>query len=125
MKCRMNLVCAVAVLLLAACPVLGMIKLPYYPIPGSPGYPNPGYPPTYPFPPGYPVMSQPVPAPDPDDKRVKEQLIRVEAELWANAFPSVEKALTVLRAARTNSSTARATPWWLRPPKKRTRRPSP
>ena len=111
MKCRMNLVCAVAVLLLAACPVLGMIQLPFgpypgYPIPGSPGYyPNPAYPPGFQYPPSYPnpygppnpLIAQPVPTPDPDDKRVKEQLIRVEAELWANAFPSVEKALTVLR----------------------------
>ena len=212
MKCRMNLACTVAVLLLSACPVLGYINLPnpvWPPQPGpfypGPGYPIPGYPalpknyfptqlvvstgspltkllwcaddswakppqppggitnpwtypqppvyprtyyqpvpapeakppqppggitnpwtyqpPVYPWP--YPSPYQPVPAPDPDDKRVKEHLIRVEAELGANAFPSVEKALTVLRAARTNSLKARATPSWHRPPIKWTRRRSP
>ncbi len=143
MKCRMNLACAVAVLLLSAWPALGRVRptprlifaLPnnYFPtqLVVSTGSPltkllwcaDDSWAKTYQL--LYPYLYQPVPAPAPEDKLVKEHLIRVEAELGANAFPSVEKAMTVLRAARTNSLTARATPWWLRPPKKRTRRRSP
>ena len=121
MKCRMNLACAVAVLLLAAWPALGRVRPNPRLIFLKPALPNNYFPTqlvvstgspltkllwcaddswakTYQT--GYPSLYQPFPAPAPDDKRVKEQLIRVEAELGANAFPSVEKALTVLRARK-------------------------
>ena len=98
------------------------LPVPGYP-PGYPGYPPvglpvPGYPPGYPgyppvglpipgHPPGFPPVGLPMPPklivpqpkpiyfPQPDDKRIKEYLAKVETELKANTLESLQKAMAV------------------------------
>lgn len=65
--------------------------------------PRPPIPPSPPFvppPPDFvpPPPTHPVGIPDPDDRRIKEHLVRVEAELRANTFASLEKAMKVLQS---------------------------
>jgi hypothetical protein len=88
---------------------------PFYPgyPPQPPQYPYPVIPPGFPVyppqPPQYPVLQPGYPAyppqpqlpfqlQDPDDQRIKQYLAGVEAELTANTFQSLSKAMGVLRA---------------------------